>query len=332
MKLVHNAPKEEASAILASKGKIHVLEQKSPQFGSGGKQQAFENLFCVYCKKWNHTKETCFKLKNRNQRQGQAYPATTQVDEGLDGDVSCSNQPKKMTQGQIDDMTVLKEKIKKLEAMFASTSMAHANEYTALLSTHTSTIDLEWIFNSRATHHMTPNKSKFIPLSMCDTPRRVLIAGTQILHVDGIGDVEINVVGILKNVLHVPNLSAQLMSSLKFSTDINCLLIFYSDKCYVYDKGLTRKIGTIREKEGLLIFEGGRFATTADVVAKTPSKRSRGDNAQLLNHLKIIHFCFGHPSFELLWRMFPPFVKDIDLSNVTCDTCQLTKHKRNSFK
>ena len=76
-----------------------------------------------------------------------------------------------MTQNQTDDMTVLNEKIKKLEAMFASTSMAHAGENTTLLGTHTSTIDLQWIFDSRATHHMTPNKSKFISLSMCDTPR-----------------------------------------------------------------------------------------------------------------------------------------------------------------
>ena len=61
---------------------------------------------------------------------------------------------------------------------------------------------------------MTPNKSKFISLSMYDTPRRVLTAGTEILHVDGIEDVKINGVGILKNVLYVPNLSAQLISPL----------------------------------------------------------------------------------------------------------------------
>ena len=216
--------------------------------------------------------------------------------------------------------------------MFVSTPMAHAGEYTALLGTHTSTFDLQWIFDSGATHHMTPNMSKFISISMCDTPRWVLAAGTEILHVDGIGDVEINGVGILKNVLYVPNLSAKLISPFKFSKDINCLHIFYSDNCSVYDKGLTQKIGTIREKGWLLIFEGGGFAAAFAGVAKTPSKRSRGDDAQLLNHLKIIHFRFGHPSFELLVRMFPLFVKDIDLSKVTCDTCQLAKHKQNSFK
>ena len=178
--------------------------------------------------------------------------AAAQVDEGLDGDVSCFDQPKKATQGQTDDETILKEKVKKLEAMFASTSMVR--EYTALLGTHTSTTDLQWIFDSGATHHMTPNKSKFISLSICNTPRQVLTVGTEILHVDGIGDVEINGVGILKNVLYVPSLSAQLISPLKFNKDINCLLIFYSDKCFVYDKGLTWKISTIREKGGLLIF------------------------------------------------------------------------------
>ena len=143
MKLVPNTPKEEASAILASKGEIHVVEQKSPQLGSGGKQQTFENLICVYCKNGTTQKKLAFKLKNRNQRQGQARAATAQVDKGLDGDVNCSDQPKKTTQGQTDDVTVLKEKIKKLEAMFVSTSMAHAGEYTALLGTHTSMIDLQ---------------------------------------------------------------------------------------------------------------------------------------------------------------------------------------------
>ena len=61
-------------------------------------------------------------------------------------------------------------------------------------------------------------------------------------------------------------------------------------------------------------------------VDKTASKRSRGDDAQLPNHFKIIHFLFGHPSFELLGRIFSLFVKDIDILKVTCDTCQLAKH------
>ena len=37
MKLVPSAPKEEVGAIIVSKRKIHVLEKKSPQFGSEGK-------------------------------------------------------------------------------------------------------------------------------------------------------------------------------------------------------------------------------------------------------------------------------------------------------
>ena len=64
---------------------------------------------------------------------------------------------------------------------------------------------------------MTPNKSKFISLSMCDTPRRVPIAGTEILHADKIEDVEINGVRIHKNVHIVANISAQLISLLEFS-------------------------------------------------------------------------------------------------------------------
>ena len=61
-------------------------------------------------KKWNHTKETYFKLKNCNHRQGQAHAIATQVDERSNGDVSFYDQPKKATQGQIDDMAILQEK------------------------------------------------------------------------------------------------------------------------------------------------------------------------------------------------------------------------------
>ena len=53
VKLVPNAPKEEESVILTFKGKIHVLEQKSPKIGSGGKQQALENLFYAFSRKHN---------------------------------------------------------------------------------------------------------------------------------------------------------------------------------------------------------------------------------------------------------------------------------------
>ena len=61
-------------------------------------------------KKWNHTKETYFKLKNCNHRQGQAHAIATQVDERSNGDVSFYDQPKKATQGQIDDVAILQEK------------------------------------------------------------------------------------------------------------------------------------------------------------------------------------------------------------------------------
>ena len=46
------------------------------------------------------------------------------------------------TQGQTNDVIVLKGKMTKLEVMFVSTSIARAGEYTAILGTHTFTIDL----------------------------------------------------------------------------------------------------------------------------------------------------------------------------------------------
>ena len=50
------------------------------------------------------------------------------------------------------------------------------------------------------------------------------------------------------------------------------------------------------------------MATDA-AVTETPSRKSQGDDARHLEHLKIIHSCFGHLSFELLRRMFPHLLK-----------------------
>ena len=40
----------------------------------------------------------------------------------------------------------------------------------------------------------------------------------------------------------------------------------------------------------------------------------------------------GHPSFVLMKDYFPTMLSDIDVNSLSCEACQLAKHKGSSFK
>ena len=46
----------------------------------------------------------------------------------------------------------------------------------------------------------------------------------------------------------------------------------------------------------------------------------------------ILHMRMSHPLFELLKTGYPSLVQGIEVSKLSCEACQLTKHKRFSFK
>ena len=67
----------------------------------------------------------------------------------------------------------------------------------------------------------------------------------------GVGDIEIAPNFVLKNVLHVLKLSANLVSIQKLTKDLHCHAIFCSSYSEVQDQGSRRKIGHAKEKDGL---------------------------------------------------------------------------------
>ena len=97
----------------------------------------------------------------------------------------------------------------------------------------------EWIIDIGATDHMTPHRHKFIKYIPCYGERKVCTARDKILLVLGIRTVEINKLGVIKNVLHVPDLRAQLLSPQRFVKDLNLIFSITLDGCFIMTRAGT---------------------------------------------------------------------------------------------
>ena len=88
-----------------------------------------------------------------------------------------------------------------------------------------------WILDSGATDHMTHNSNQFKTYLPCPSNRKIVVADGATTTVAGIGDVHVTSNLVLKNVLHVPQLSTNLVSIQKLTQDLSCRVIFDASFC-----------------------------------------------------------------------------------------------------
>ena len=85
-----------------------------------------------------------------------------------------------------------------------------------------------WVIDSGATGHMTHSPNIFSTYFSCSSNRKIATADGSLTTVAGIGDVKISPSLILKNVLHVPRLTMNLISIQKLTQDLHCNVVFLS--------------------------------------------------------------------------------------------------------
>ena len=93
--------------------------------------------------------------------------------------------------------------------------------------------DDSWIIDSGATDHMTTQSQLFHTYTPNPSNKKIAVANGFLATVAGFGDIYITPTLILKNVLHVPKLSANLVSIQKLTHDLKCYAIF-SPSCCVF--------------------------------------------------------------------------------------------------
>ncbi|KAL6328809.1 hypothetical protein AAG906_003826 [Vitis piasezkii] len=106
-------------------------------------------------------------------------------------------------------------------------------------------------YSVSATDHMTHSPNIFSTYFPCSSSRKIATADGSLTTVAGIGDVKISPSLMLKNVLHVPRLTMNLISIQKLTQDLHCNVVFYHSHCVFQDEDSGRMIGHARERDGL---------------------------------------------------------------------------------
>ncbi len=107
-----------------------------------------------------------------------------------------------------------------------------------------------WILDSGATHHMTFHSELFRTYTSSSSIPYITVADGSHTRVDGCGDIDLQFFK-LKDVLHVPNLSNNLISIRKLTQDNNCTVMFFHSHCVFQDLTTGKTIGVAKEQGGL---------------------------------------------------------------------------------
>jgi hypothetical protein len=181
-----------------------------------------------------------------------------------------------------------------------------------------------WIIDSGASDHMTGFSSLFKTYSPCPGNQKVRIADGSFSSIAGEGKITLSKNIDLKNVLHVPKLSCNLLSVSKICKDSNCNVKFFNTHCIFQDQISGKMIGSAKMMDGLYYFE----ETFENKVAHGLS----GIGSTLVrDQIMLWHNRLGHPNFQYLKHLFPDLFKNVDCSSFECESCVLAKSHKMSY-
>ncbi|PON73930.1 hypothetical protein PanWU01x14_054800, partial [Parasponia andersonii] len=126
--------------------------------------------------------------------------------------------------------------------------------HQAYLVSPATVVDSAWYLDSGDTNHVTADLNNLYVKSDYKGKEKLLVGNSSKLSTSHVGSNTFNTLDqssslLLKNILHVPCISKNLLSISQFTKDNNVLIEFYSDCCLIKDKS-TKKIlpqGTLRD-------------------------------------------------------------------------------------
>jgi hypothetical protein len=155
-------------------------------------------------------------------------------------------------------------------------------------------------------------------------PQRTCIAnanGVAYL-VMGAGTVSLSPSLTLSHTLLVPSLSNKLMSMSQVTEELNCVVLIYSNVCFLQDVLSKEIIGRGTKRGGLYYLDDFNHGKANHVHHQLSSKE---------REIWLWHRRLGHPSFGYLRHQFPNLFlqsKDVDFN---CKTFILAKSHKNSY-
>ena len=141
---------------------------------------------------------------------------------------------------------------------------------------------------------MTNAHHLFSTYSPCAGNLKVKIANGTLSPVAGKGSIRISESITLNPVLHVPNLSCNLLSISQLTKKSNCSAKFLSSHCVFQDLSSGKTIGSAKEREGLYYFD------ETDVLGQSSPTVCNSTSYSKDSELLLWHKRMGHPSFQYL--------------------------------
>ncbi|KAF7831079.1 Retrovirus-related Pol polyprotein from transposon TNT 1-94 [Senna tora] len=132
----------------------------------------------------------------------------------------------------------------------------------ALLATPETLCDDSWFADSGASNHLTNSSSNLQVKQPYDGEEQVHIANGSGLKISGIGFSKLLTNGStlkLNQILHVPDVSKNLLSISKFAKDNNVYFEFHSNRCFVKSQVDHKVLLEGRNKQGLYLFDNLTF-------------------------------------------------------------------------
>lgn len=218
-----------------------------------------------------------------------------------------------------DQIQALNHHLKELEGMFLSYSVGMASysmsDIAHMASASSSTPS--WVVDSGATNHVTGMLPEFISITSSPSLGEIRVANGNHIKVLGEGTVDTNHALSLKLVLHVPQVSHNLLS-VSFVKSRNCSVTFYPLHCVFKDLETGKTFGSGCEHGGLYFLE----APQRNSVALQPASTAE---AMLKWRRRL-----GHAPVRSLKSALTPLSLNNDVVEINCDTCCFAKSCRNS--
>ena len=287
-------------------------------------------LYVHIAKKIGHHKDKCWQLHTRPPHLTKAHAVQSSY-KGAGPHATSEIMPTAQDfQKMLQEIQHLKTVLNSSTRVIGSTSMANSgkNKILSSLTFFTKNLTAAWILDSRATDHMTPLSHNFTSYELVAPGKYVQTADGTLLPVIGIGAINLQPIGLITRVLHVPKLFVSLVYVQRLAKLKNYSILFDDLDAYLCSKVQGLRIGLAKIKQGLYYLPGldsqspgaGDLKMALIQVATTS-----------MEPVMELHNRMGHPSFHLLKQMYPHMFKDIKFELRTCDACQLGKFKRNIY-
>jgi len=210
-------------------------------------------LWCDFCKKPYHTKETCWKIygkpanwkpKNRKEIPRSAYVAETPTEFKIGTNLNLSE-----------------EQIQALYRLLNQGIATQPTSYVALqgnslfYSSNSNRLPKNvWVVDTGASDHMANSETLMTYYTLGTLPINISMADGITSPAMGFGKICVSSLR-LKLVLHVPGLKCNLLSISRITQGMNCSVIFSPSYCLFQDQVSGRMIGNAKAMGGLYYLE-----------------------------------------------------------------------------